>query len=152
MKKLIRTIEVHELRAKRALFLRKARALEAEAMKFRRDAAEAGCELTNLGEPIYTGHPLYQDMVYPLIKRARHNCVVFGFDLMFQTRTPLPGSPDFTHAIVGIIDEPTPTMAGCLELIQKRPSITMNPDGTVSEYHHTPEISVDNDDKQKASE
>lgn len=155
MKKLERTIEVHSLRAKRALLLKQARKLEAEAAKFRADACEAGCQLTGMGEDIYNDHPIYHDMVYPYLKKARHASVVFGFDALYQTRTPLPGCPDFTHAIAGIIKDPTPAMKGCLDLIMSRPTVTINKDGTVSERSdplHLPASASDNAIDDKASE
>lgn len=151
MKKLINTIEVHELRAKRALFIKKARELEKQAAKFRQDAMEAGCKLHQLGEPMYTRHPIYADMVYPYLRMARNISLNARFDLLFQVRTPMSTEPDWTEGIAGIMDEPTETMGKCIDLINSRPTFVVDPGKIVSQPATTaePEEASDNSSNSK---
>jgi hypothetical protein len=150
MKKLINTIEVHELRAKRALFLKKARELEKQAAKFRVDALQAGCQLHELGEHQYVRHPAYQDLVYPALRQARNISINAGFDILFQVRTPLAGNPDWTEGIAGVHNEPTETMGKCIELIKARPELVVRSDKIIS--HAPAEVSpvADSDNSEKS--
>lgn len=123
MKKLIDTVEVHELRAKRALFLKRARKLEDEAAQFRKDAAKAGMQLQLLGEPIYKEHPIYHDEVLPALRAARKVCLDYGFDFIYVTRTPLSGQPNFAHLYAGAVTQFTPTMQRMVDVIRDRPEL-----------------------------
>lgn len=118
MKKLIDTIEVHELRARRALLIKQARKHEAEAAEFRRLAAEVGMKLHLMGEPIYQEHPIYHDEVLPAIRQARKVCLQYGFDFIFTVRTPIEGSPLLSHCLAGAHKEFSPKMQRMIDIIK----------------------------------
>lgn len=118
MKKLIQTVEVHEMRAKRALFIKQARKLEAEAAEFRQMASDVGMKLHLMGEPIYTDHPIYHDQVEPVLRQARKICMHFGFDFIYTTRTPIHNQPLLCHALAGAVTEFTPKMQKIIDIIK----------------------------------
>lgn len=118
MKKLINTVEVHEMRAKRALLLKQARKHESEAAEFRRLACEVGMKLHLMGEPIYKDHPIYVDQVLPVLREARKTCLHFGFDFIYTTRTPISGQPLLCHALAGAVTEFTPKMQQIFDIIK----------------------------------
>lgn len=122
MKKLEDKVKKHECKAKRTLLRRQSVKLSKQAAKFRFDALKQGCLATEAGSKIYTKHhPVYEELILPLLEEAKKIALEYGFDIMFQTRTPIPGAENFTHGIVGIQGEPTPTMQACLDLIKARP-------------------------------
>lgn len=125
MKKLEDKVKRHEMKAKRALLRRQAVKLSRQAAKFRQDALKAGAEATVAGSNIYHHHPAYEDLVLPLLEEAHKLCERYGFDVIFHTRTPMKGMPDFTHVIAGFCDQPTGTMGQCLELIRQQKAIAV---------------------------
>ncbi|ATW58030.1 hypothetical protein CNR34_00097 [Pseudomonas phage nickie] len=126
MKKLTDKVKIHESKALRTLSRRQARKLAAQAAKHRCDAMKHGANATVAGGKIYTKHhPIYEELILPLLEEATRIASNAGFDILLQVRTPLISEPNFTHAIGGFQDEKnlTPTMKGCIDLIRKRPSL-----------------------------
>lgn len=127
MKALEKNVAKHERRAKRTLAKKQAKKLEHQAAKFREDALKLGLELQLDGSKIYkVSHPAYEEMILPLLERAASYAQFYGFNALFQVQTPLPSAPLFTNCL-GTIDSNTasPTMLGCIELIEKRPVMEM---------------------------
>lgn len=125
MKKLVTKIQKLEARAKRKLLVKQAQDHLRQATKFREDAMKVGCELMLAGDhPFKEGHPVYIDQIRPLLEQAAKIAAKYGFNTLYQTHTPMEGHPHFTSAIGNINpDFVTPTMRGCIELIEKQPSI-----------------------------
>lgn len=124
MKKLEDKVKKHEEKAKRTLARRQAVKLGKQATKFRTDAMMAGLTATKLGAKVYnTRHPIYEDLIEPLLKEAATIAAKAGFDILYQTRTPIPDSPNLTVCL-GSFSDPnglTPTMKAQVDLIKARP-------------------------------
>lgn len=124
MKALDTKMKKAEQRAIRSGAKRQAKKLALQAGKFRADALAAGIKQTELGATIYTKHhPIYEEMILPLLEEAAKIASNAGFDILMQVRTPLSTEPNFTHAIGGFQDEDnlTPTMKAQVDLIRARP-------------------------------
>lgn len=123
MKKLLTKIQKLEARAKRKLLVKQAQEHLRQAGKFREDAFKVGCELMLAGDkPFKDGHPVYIDQIRPLLEQAAKIASKYGFNVLYQTHTPMEGHPLFTSAIAGWNpDFLTPTMKGCIDLIKERP-------------------------------
>lgn len=147
MKKLIKTVEVHELRAKRALLIKQARKHEAEAIEFRRLACEAGMKLHLMGEPMYTQHPVYHDEVQPALQAARKVCMKYGFDFIYITRTPLAGVPLMSHALAGAVTDFTPKMQRIFDIVKAAEILDPLTGERLSAEHDQQQVS-DNSEKQ----
>lgn len=114
-----------EQRAIRSGAKREAKKLAKQAGKFRADALAAGLKLHEMGSRPYTKHhPVYEEMVMPLLEEAARIASNAGFDILLQVRTPLHTEPNFTHCIGGFQDENklTPTMKAQVDLIRARPA------------------------------
>lgn len=124
-----------EQRAIRGGAVREAKKLAKQAGKFRCDALAAGMKMSNLGGkcPYAKHHPVYEELIMPLLEEAANIAANAGFDILIQVRTPLEGAPDFTQAIGGFQDENklTETMKGCVDLIKARPVLGGTPFGDV---------------------
>jgi hypothetical protein len=140
MKTLEKNVRRHESKAKRTLARRQAAKLAKQAAKFRLDALQAGCDVHDQGGRVYTdSHPVYNELIEPLLKEVTLICQAQGFDFLLQVRTPMTDHPNLTMALCGIKDQPTPTMNEQLELIKARPQIVKK-DGklVVEEKAETP--------------
>ena len=127
MKALDTKMKKAEQRAIRSGAKRQAKKLAAQAGKFRADALAAGIKQTELGATVYTKHhPIYEEMILPLLEEAAKIASNAGFDILMQVRTPLSTEPNFTHAIGGFQDEDnlTPTMKAQVDLIRARPVLS----------------------------
>lgn len=125
MKALDLKLKKAEQRAIRSGAKREAKKLAKQAAKFRADALAAGIALHQMGNHPYTKHhPVYEEMILPLLEEAAKIASNAGFDVLFQVRTPLSTEPNFTHAIGGFQDEKnlTPTMKAQVDLIRARPA------------------------------
>lgn len=147
MKKLIDTIEVHEMRAKRALYLKQARKHEAEAAEFRKLASDVGMKLHLMGEPIYVDHPIYVDQIIPVLRQARKTCMHFGFDFIYTTRTPIHGQPLLCHALAGAVTQFTPKMQRIFDIIKEAEILNGLTGESVSAEQPQQQVS-DNSEKQ----
>jgi hypothetical protein len=125
MKALDLKMKKAEQRAIRSGAKREAKKLAKQAGKFRADALAAGLKLHEMGAVPYTKHhPVYEEMIMPLLEEAAKIASNAGFDILLQVRTPLHSEPNFTHAIGGFQDENnlTPTMKAQVDLIRARPA------------------------------
>lgn len=124
MKKLEDKVSRLEGKAKRKLLQKQSREMERQARKFREDSMKIGASLSVAGERIYDDHPVYVELIEPLLREAARIATKYGFNCLYQTHTPIPGHERYTSAI-GAFDEETmtPTMKGCVELIKQRPQI-----------------------------
>lgn len=132
MKKLTTKVQKLEAKALRKLHKKSAADHARQANKFREDSMKLGAQLTVSGDLIYkTDHPVYDELILPLLNQAVQIANKYGFNTLFQTQTPLPGMPNYTH-MIGSSDSRTisPTLKGCIELVQSRPEAKMNKDGT----------------------
>lgn len=136
MKELISKVEKMEAGAKRTLVKKQAKKLEHQAAKFREDSLKLSSQLTVAGRNIYKSgkHPVYEELIEPLLERAAGIANFYGFNALFQVQTPVEGMPHFTSCL-GTIDSDTvsPTMKGCVELIEKRPVIGKVGDSLITE-------------------
>lgn len=125
MKKLEDKVKKHEAKARRTLAKRQANKLSKQAARFRADALTAGCQATQMGMKIYKTHPVYEELIEPLLKEAAGIAAQAGFDILYQTRTPMPDNPNFTSCLGSFANRNnlTPTMKGCVDLIKARPSL-----------------------------
>ena len=125
MKQLENKVAKHEAKAKRTLARRQAKKLLLQATRFRCDALTAGYHAQQLGAKVYSKHPVFEELILPLLEEAARIAANAGFDILYQTRTPVDGEPNFTHAFGGFKDEKslTPTMKACVDLIKERPVI-----------------------------
>jgi hypothetical protein len=126
MKKFVDKVSRLEGKAKRKLLQKQAREHDRQARKFRQDAMKLGCELAVAGENLYNKHhPVYEELIMPLLDEAARLANKYGFNVLYQTHTPLPGQPMYSHAI-GSMDSRTvtPTMKACVDLIQARPKLS----------------------------
>lgn len=132
MKKLTSKVKVLEAKALRKLHKRSAADHARQAAKFREDSMKLGAQLSVAGEHIYKAdHPVYDELILPLLHQASQIASKYGFNTLFQTQTPLPDMPHFTHMIGSASSETiSPTMQGQLEYIQSRPIAKINKDGT----------------------
>lgn len=119
MKNLIKTTEQYEARAKRILFIKKARALEKEAREFRRLAMIEGIKG---GFEFKKDHPAYAELIRPLVRQIRDLSLDYQFSYLVTLNTPLPGFPLYSHASAGLIGDSTPTMHALIDIIKARPS------------------------------
>ena len=139
MKKLEDKVRRHEEKAKRTLARRQAVKLSKQAAKFRQDAFDAGKRASGMGAKIYgVNHPVYEDLIQPLLKEAAEIAAKYGFDVLYQTRTPIPGSPNYTACLGSFADNNnlTPTMKTCVDLIKARPSLSGD---DIGEFNCQPE-------------
>lgn len=132
MKKLTSKVKVLEAKALRRLHKKSAADHARQAAKFREDSMKLGAQLSVAGASIYSKHhPVYEELVLPLLNQAAQIANKYGFNVLYQTHTPLPGEPNYTHAIGSMNSETiTPTMQACVDLIQTRPAIKVK-DGMV---------------------
>lgn len=124
MKALDLKLKKAEQRAIRSGAKHQAKKLAKQAGKFRADALAAGLKLHEMGNHPYTKHhPVYEEMILPLLEEAAKIASNAGFDILLQVRTPLSTEPNFTHAIGSFKDENnlTPTMKAQVDLIRQRP-------------------------------
>lgn len=134
MKTLEEKAVIVDFKAKRRLAVKQAVKLEKQAAKFRMDALKYGCELAQRKVQVYKeAHPAYGDRVLPLLHKAASIAGEYGFDILFQTRTPMPGMPDYTSALGGFADEEnlTPTMKACVDLVKSSRKVHIDADGVV---------------------
>lgn len=146
MKKLETKVAKLEAKAKRLLLKKEAKRLERAAAKFRKDALKIGADLEVSGTRVYQAvHPVYQDMILPLLEEAARIANLYGFNALYQTHTPMPGVEQFT-SVLGSIDSRnvTPTMKSCVDLIQKRPVIARTRGGLITETQEEPPAKSDN--------
>ncbi|UKL14996.1 hypothetical protein hairong_091 [Pseudomonas phage hairong] len=131
MKKLTSKVKVLEAKALRKLHKRQAADHARQAAKFRYDSMKLGCELAMAGENIYkNNHPVYDELILPLLNQAVQIANKYGFNTVFQTQTPVPEMPNFTH-MLGAADSRTisPTLQGCLDFINSRPEAKIDKNG-----------------------
>lgn len=152
MSKFKPTPEAQELRNRRAALLRRQRSQIRELRKTLGALTISGIDLLRAGHVVYDKHPAYQDSIEFLLTEARHMCLLAGFDLMFQVRTPMPGEPNMTEAMVGVHDEATPTMQAMIEMIRDRETVAITKDRGNVEARLSQRKASDNDDSQNASE
>lgn len=134
MKTLEEKAKIVDLKAKRRLAIKQAVKLEKQAAKFRQDSLKFGCELAMKGVHIYKeDHPVYGDMILPLLHKAAGIAGAHAFDILFQTRCPMPNLPDFTSALGAFADENklTPTMKGCVDLVKASRRVHVDATGAV---------------------
>jgi hypothetical protein len=132
MKKLTSKIKILEAKALRKLHKKSASEHARQAAKFREDSMKLGAMVHQTGENIYKiDHPVYVELVQPLLMQATQIANKYGFNVLYQTHTPLPGMPLYS-AVIGSIDSKTvtPTMQGCIDFIKSRPEAKINKDGT----------------------
>ncbi|UIS24656.1 hypothetical protein S21ZY_094 [Pseudomonas phage ZY21] len=125
MKALDLKLKKAEQRAIRSGAKREAKKLAKQAGKFRADALAAGLQLHQMGaRPYNKHHPVYEEMVMPLLEEAARIASNAGFDVLLQVRTPLHTEPNFTHCIGSFQDDKnlTPTMKAQVDLIRARPA------------------------------
>jgi len=142
MKKLTDKVQKLEARAKRTLAKKQAKKLEHQAAKFREDSLKLGSQLSVAGQNIYKiNHPAYEELILPLLERAASIAAFYGFNALFQVHTPFEEQPLFTSCIGTLNEETiTPTMRGCIELIEKRPVIGKVNDELISKPRTEPLI------------
>lgn len=124
MKALDLKLKKAEQRAIRSGAKREAKKLAKQAGKFRADALAAGLQLHQMGaRPYNKHHPVYEEMVLPLLEEAARIASNAGFDIFMQVRTPLSGQPNFTHCVASFQDQNnlTPTMKAQVDIIRARP-------------------------------
>lgn len=131
MKKLASKAKVQEAKDLRKLHKRDASDHARLAAKAREQSMKLGAQLTVVGEGVYKlGHPVYEELIQPLLNQAAQIGSKYGFNTLFQTQTPLPGMPNYTHTI-GAADSRTisTTMQGCIDLISSRPELKIDKHG-----------------------
>lgn len=149
MKKLTNKVRILEAKSLRKLHKKSASDHARQAAKFREDSLKLGCHLAQAGENPYksgTDHPVYAELILPLLQQAAQIGAKHGFNVLFQVQTPLEGFPHFTHCI-GSMNEETvsPTMKGCVELIQARPAYVRKGGQLVAEPRTEPLLKSDTD-------
>lgn len=131
MKKLTSRVRILEAKATRRLHKKSATNHARQAAKFRMDSLKLGCDLAGVGEsPYKTSHPVYDELILPLLNQAAQIANKYGFNTLYQTQTPLPEMPNFTH-MLGAADSRTisTTMKAQLDLIHSRPETKIDKNG-----------------------
>lgn len=139
LSKLVSKVAVMQSKATRKLLKKSASDHAREAARFREDSLREGARLTEAGVQIYKdSHPIYEELILPLLNQAVQIANKYGFNVLYQTQTPTPEMPEYTHAFASANSKTiTPTMQGCIDLIHSRPTVKRNSDGTL--IHTTPE-------------
>ena len=124
MKKLTNKVRILEAKATRRLHKKSAADHARQAAKFRMDSLKLGCELAQVGSnPYKTVHPVYDELIQPLLMQAAEIGKKYGFNMLFQVHTPMPGMERFTSCIGSLDKEKlTPTMAECVKIIEATPT------------------------------
>lgn len=131
MKKLTNKVRILEAKATRRLHKKSAADHARQAAKFRMDSLKLGCELAQVGEsPYKASHPVYEELILPLLNQAVQIANKYGFNTLYQTQTPVEGMPNYTH-MLGAADSSTisETMKAQLDLIHSRPETKIDKHG-----------------------
>lgn len=149
MRKLTNKVRILEAKSLRKLHKKSASDHARQAAKFREDSLKLGCQLAQAGDNPYkkgTDHPVYAELILPLLQQASQIGAKYGFNTLFQVQTPIEGMPEFTHAL-GSINSKTvsPTMKACVDLIEKRPLIGNKGGELISEPRTEPLMKSDTD-------
>lgn len=149
MKKLTNKVRILEAKSLRKLHKKSASDHARQAAKFREDSLKLGCHLAQAGENPYksgTDHPVYAELILPLLQQAAQIGAKYGFNCLFQVQTPIEGMPEFTHCIGNMNSETvSPTMKACVELIEKRPLIGRKGDDLITKARTEPLLKSDTD-------
>lgn len=145
LSKLVSKVAVMQSKATRKLLKKSASDHAREAARFREDSLREGARLAEAGVQVYKdSHPIYEELILPLLNQAVQIANKHGFNVLYQTQTPTPEMPEYTHAFASANSKTiTPTMQGCIDLIHSRPTVKRNSDGTL--IHTTPEKPFAND-------
>lgn len=131
MKKLTSKVRILEAKATRRLHKKSAADHARQAAKFRMDSLKLGCELAGVDEsPYKASHPVYEELILPLLSQATQIANKYGFNTLYQTQTPIEGMPNYTH-MLGAVDNKTvsATMKAQLDLIHSRPETKIDKHG-----------------------
>lgn len=152
MSKFKPTPEVQRMRDERAKLVWEHRGLIRAMRKNNALTMINGLDMLRAGHVVFDKHPGYQGAIEPLLMEARNTCIMAGFDFLFQVRTPMAECPNMTEALAGIMNEATPTMQACLDLIKEREVIAVDYDRGFRSPEQPQQKASDNDDSQNASE
>lgn len=107
----------------RILAKKQARRLEEQAREFRRDAlVHAAYSEKDYG----TEHPVYEELVAPIVQQLKQVCLDNGFSFITVVHTPTENEPKHTVLTTGQFDDAPETFVKMVELAQTRPQVQDN--------------------------